>query len=459
MRTHTTQLGFFLIALIGLLLTGVLLTAAQDTTNPEEVCRILLETFYTQATEACLGKPDDQICNGGNPPIGEPAGPIGNSLTSVGALVPVNLVTAITSTAFAADGSSGGLVWLRATEKQLHALLIGDVVVQDVTPQGTEFPVWHSMIVQTGAASPECDLLPRNTFAAQNSVPGVTTRIVVNGISLDLLGTALVQTEGNTTTIIALGGQINVIAGGGSQELFAGQQTQVSHNPGDFTRAFASPTLPMPFDWNRVRNFPVELLDRATQLPQPGFVSTEGTVNLRAGPSTDYGILEQIPPETTMTILGANPIGDWYHVRLPWGNTGWVYAELVRRNHGVITAIYTATPPPPQRYGNLAHTGRIFAPEGANLRIAPHANFASIYSLPQGQEVILLARSPYSPWVKVDAGGVIGWVALITLDTQAIVESLPVDYDVPQPPEPPTLTPFMGGGNAFPDPNCYPNCN
>ena len=44
-----------------------------------------------------------------------------------------------------------------------------------------------------------------------------------------------------------------------------------------------------------------------------------------------------------------------------------------------------------------------------------------------------------------------GWLALVTLDTEVVVDALPVDYDVPPPPLP-TQAPGSFG-NAFPDPN------
>lgn len=458
----TTRLTLFVLISTTLLLAGALMSVVQ-TQDTGASCAMLLEAFYTTASEACLGKPHGQVCNGGNPPIAEPSGPVSNSLAPVGALVSANIVTALTSTAFADDGSSGGLVWLRAEEKQLHALLVGDVVLRDVTPEGGEFPAWQSMIVQTGTTVSACDAAPSNTFVIQNALPGIITRVVVNGISIDLLGTAAIQTDENATFVTAIGGEIRVIAGGQTREMLAGQEVEVPHEPGDYSRVSGAPSALVPFHFNRVRNFPVELLDRPARLPQPGFVSTEGAVNLRAGPSTNYGVLGQVPAGTTMTILGRNPVGDWYHVRLPSGNTGWLFAELLRRNHGVITDIYTATPLPPQRYGNLGSVGRVVSPDGVNMRSAPDVSFAALFTLPQGQEVTLVARSPYNPWVKVDVGGIVGWVSLISLDTQVIIESLMVDYDVPPPPVPPTAPPPTAvpgsWGSAFPDPSCYPNCN
>jgi hypothetical protein len=76
--------------------------------------------------------------------------------------------------------------------------------------------------------------------------------------------------------------------------------------------------------------------------------------------------------------------------------------------------------------------------------------FGLIVTLPVGSSVNLIERSPYSPWVKVENGGIVGWAALIALETQAVINALPIDYDVPPPPAP-TRVPGSFG-NAFPDP-------
>jgi uncharacterized protein YraI len=95
----------------------------------------------------------------------------------------------------------------------------------------------------------------------------------------------------------------------------------------------------------------------------------------------------------------------------------------------------------------------VVAPSGGNLRQAPDVQFPIVDTLDQGKVVELLARSPYSPWVKVDAGGQVGWMALITVETDTVIGFLPIDYDVPLPPGP-TATPIFafGGGHAYPDP-------
>jgi hypothetical protein len=54
------------------------------------------------------------------------------------------------------------------------------------------------------------------------------------------------------------------------------------------------------------------------------------------------------------------------------GQTGWMFAELLRRNHDEITAVYVETPVPPQRSGKLGTAARISAPAGVLLLSAPY---------------------------------------------------------------------------------------
>ncbi|GAB4513853.1 MAG: hypothetical protein OHK0046_15120 [Anaerolineae bacterium] len=420
-------------------------------------CSAAMVNFYTSASELCLAGPDGHICNGGNPPLAEPQGPVSNSLASAGALVPVDAVQMVNTTAFAADGSSGGVAWLRVAETGTRGVLMGDVMVRDATPEGVGFPKWTAMEVETRNSAPTCQTAPSSAFVLQTSTAGQAVRVVVNGVSLDLNGTVMIQTEGDETLFMTLEGELRVIANGQTQGMVAGQQARAAHAPSDYSTAVGPPGMPEPFDNARVQNFPIALLDRAIRLPQPGFVRTEGAVNMRTEPNTNAPIILQVPAGTIMTILGRNTPGDWYHVRLPSGETGWMFAELLVRSHGAISAVYEATPVPPQRFGTLGTAARVISPTGVTLRSAPDVGFSALSSLQPDTQVELLARSPYSPWVKINTGdGTVGWVALISLDTRAIIESLPVDYNVPPPPEP-TPIPGLWGG-AFPDPSCYPNC-
>lgn len=453
-------------ALCGVVLIASALAQEQEapTPTPDGVtvingndCSTPLSQFWLNASNACVGKEFGFVCNGGASPQVEPQGAIANSLSAVGALVETNFVDSVRTPALQGDGQNGGIAWLRVAAPdslvQYSALMVGDVLVRNVTPEG--FPRWQSLVVQTFPAPQRCELGPVSSLVIQ-SLPNQSARVVVNGVSLDLRGTVVIQTEGNITHFMSVAGEMGLIAAGNRQDLLAGQEVSLPYPEGDFSRPSGVPGVPIVFQRVRVDHLPIPLFDRPIQVPQAGFAVTLGPVNMRTAPSTDAGVIIQVQTGERMTILGKNPAGDWYHVRRASGETGWMFAELLGGQVGEIGNVYLETPQPLQRLGDLGFKARVIAPNGITLRSAPDLGFSPLTSLPFGQDVTLMARSPYSPWVKIDASGTIGWAPLIGLETRAIVDAIPVDYDVPPPPAPTRIPGSFGG--AFPDPNCYPNC-
>ena len=442
----------FVILVASVLLSLFVIGAAAQSEAPavsDAACAPLLESIWTTATAACVAGPVGYACNGGGAPAVEPAGPVASALASVGALVELPVVNALQTPAVSVETQTGGVAWLRLPEpERVTALLVGGVAVENVTPP--DFPAWKSMRVVTALEPPACAAAPRSALVVQTP-PGVGAGIVINGASLVLNGTVMVQTGEAATLFIALAGQSRVLALGQEQALITGQQVSVPHAPGEYNTPTGPPSFAQPLDAALIQGFPVALLDQPIALPQPGYVATAGQVNLRAAPSTTADLLLQVPAGAVLSVLGRNPAGDWLHVRLDNGDTGWMFAELLQQYTGSVQAVYEATPAPPQRYGVLGQTARVIAPAGLNLRAAPEVTFGILLTLPLGTEVTLLARSPYSPWVKVRAGETVGWAALITLETQALIDALPIDFDVPPPP-PPTRIPGSFG-NAFPDPS------
>ncbi len=449
----TKGIGALLIAvLIGLI--GSAGINAQDTTAVSSAnCAPVLEAIWTAASDACIGGPVGFFCNGGAAPQVEPAGAVSNALSPIGSLVEVGVVQAIRTSSVSAEGGTGGLVWLRPDAPVRYTgLMIGNVTIWNITPP--DFPAWQSTIVQTGSNVSSCGAVPRSAYIIQAPF-GQPANIAINGVSVTLGGTLLIQTEGDSATIFSsLSGVSGIYAAGQQQVVRPGQEVIVSYSPGNLGAPIAPPAPPQPLDQALVFNLPVALLDRPIILPQPGFVQTDGAVNLRVAPSTDAGVIVQVPPGQILSVLGRNPNGDWYHVRLDSGETGWMFANLLTQNLGTISAVYEATPLPPQRYGDLGRVATVVAPAGVNMRNAPDVAFGVVTLVPDGAKVTLLARSPYSPWVKVDFNGVQGWLALITLQTQSVIDALPIDYNVPPQPAPPEPTTPPGSfGNAFPDPN------
>lgn len=433
----------------GLLLGSILVHAQSDDTQVSDAaCAPALETIWTAASEACIGRPQGFVCNGGAVPVVAPEGPVSNALAPTGALVEVQVIEAIQTPALTVENSSGGVAWLRLPAPlTITGLMVGNVRAQNVSLPN--FPPWQSIIVQTANETPVCGIAPQNALILQ-TILGQPVNIVVNGASLIFDGTVIVQTRPDETLFVAISGRSRIVALGQEQTLFTGQQISVPYAPEDFSTPAGGPSVAAPLDMTRIQHLPVALLDRPLSLPQPGYVATAGQVNMRAEPTVNGMLLGQIPANQIMSILGRNPTGDWFHVRLDTGETGWVFAELVLQYTGSIEAVYEATPIPPQRYGISGLTATVLPAAGVNLRTAPEVTFPAIATLRTGTELILVARSPYSPWVKVQVGDLEGWVALITLETDAVLEALPIDYDVPPPP-PPTRIPGSFG-NAFPDP-------
>lgn len=426
----------------------------EPTIDPVMMCDAVLENLYTSASNLCLAGPSEYFCNGGLPPISEPEGPVANALTVQGALVEAQALDSVRTMPLASN-NSGGIAWLRLEEEVLmDVLMIGDLKITNATQPNSDLPKWQSFTVESQTVDSNCDDVIETGMAVIQGLYGQTTRIVVNGVSVDLNGTVVVLTQDTITKFIALEGRVRLITFGQPTILNAGQQLNITYHPGDWTSPAGLAGNPEVLEYDLIKNLPVVLFDRPVELPQPGFVQTEGRVNMRTEPDINSQLLYQVPAGETMSVLGVSTDREWYHIRLGNGETGWMSAELLVQNVGIIQHVYDITPVPPQRYGELASQASIIVGQGGNLREAPDVGFSVMETIPYGAEVELLARSPYSPWVKVDTGDGVGWMALITLETESVISSLPVDYTVPLPPRPTAVPSFgFGGGHAYPDPN------
>lgn len=422
-------------------------TSTPDQTQLQAQCDSDLTAVYTTASEMCLDKPDGYVCNGGAAPAVEPTGPIANALGNPGSTVEAALLDVVHTPAL----SRGGLAYVRLGEGiQISALLVGDVELRNTTPAG--FPKWKNFTVRTTATTSNCGAAPTSAFVVQGEY-GQRASVVINGVSVDLNGTVVIITEGDTTRFISLEGLLRLIVNGTAYSLYAGQEIDVLY-PADNLNSPLQAQEASPLTWSLIEHLPVVLLDRPVLLPQPGYVETAGNVNMRAEPRENSQLIYQVPSGQVLDVLGQSSDLDWYHIRLGNGETGWMRADLLNGRLGTISLSYDVTPLPPQRFGALGSRAVISAAQGGNLRQGPDTYFNTITTLPTGTEIELIARSAYSPWVKVRGGGSEGWLALITLETQSVIAFLTVDYDAPLPPRP-TSTPVFqfGGGHAYPNPN------
>ncbi len=423
----------------------------------EASCEDALEAQFEVASDRCLAGPSGYFCSGGRPPIVEPAAA---AVGEPGALAEAAAIDSLRSPSF--EGArGGGLVWLRLEERLLvNALLIGDVRIENRTPADSANPKWRSITVQSGDKPSDCAAAPEIGALVLQSVYGRSAILNINGVSAEVNGSLIVMTQGDTTRFIAIEGQILLVAYGQTVRMNVGQQLNWRYRDGDWTKPEHLPGSPVLLDIDLIERLPITLFDRPLPIPLPGYAQTQGGVNMRAAPDINSRLLFQVPAGETMSVLGVSSDRRWLHIRLGNSETGWMSAELLARNLGEIGSVYDLTPEPPQRLGIYAELATVNVAAGGNLREAPDTAFRIRRGLPFGMQVKLLARSPYSPWVKVNADGDIGWMALFTLTTKAVISSLPIDYEVPLPPvaqAAPTATPSSsffsyGGGHAYPDP-------
>ncbi len=187
-------------------------------------------------------------------------------------------------------------------------------------------------------------------------------------------------------------------------------------------------------------------------LPFPAFSQavTTGKVtnnaNLRAGPATSYAILGKAPAGQTVTIVGQDDSGDWYHLT----NGQWIAAFLVDTGTSVPPLVPTATklvtntlilistavisaglkstilvptstptvqatpsPLPTVASIPLAPSKSVTALRDANLRSGPSTSYPVTGSVSSGQTLTLTGRNADSSWFQLTSGA---WIAAFLLN-------------------------------------------
>lgn len=116
---------------------------------------------------------------------------------------------------------------------------------------------------------------------------------------------------------------------------------------------------------------------------------THAAVYIRSGPGVSYPITGKAAENDTYTVLQKD--GDWFQIRLPSGNTGWIADWLVE------TGISSA---------KQAEQGKITA-DRLRIRKAPDKSAAIIGTL-EKNAAVTVAKTEGS-WVYIESGNVSGW--------------------------------------------------
>ena len=135
------------------------------------------------------------------------------------------------------------------------------------------------------------------------------------------------------------------------------------------------------------------------------YVEDEG-LKLRAGPDTDYPIVENLPRGSVVTLIGESQTHGgyvWWQVRSASGNEGWA----VEAADGLSTLV----PIPALRVGSYAEV--YVEDEGLKLRSGPGTDYPIIENLPRRSIITLVGepqvRGGYVWWQVRSASGNEGW--------------------------------------------------
>jgi uncharacterized protein YgiM (DUF1202 family) len=164
-------------------------------------------------------------------------------------------------------------------------------------------------------------------------------------------------------------------------------------------------------------------------------------MNIRTGPGIEYEIIGQAFFGNTFPVIERSYTGNWLHVDLGNGRTGWLFHALVTEYSASGTpivgnpAIQDTTPGqgggaiPQNNLGQgggalpVTTTNVVIAVDlsvfnstigvfaNVNMRIGPGTNYRVIWVLPYDQRAVPVARNATGSWILVQYNGYEGWVS------------------------------------------------
>ncbi len=168
-------------------------------------------------------------------------------------------------------------------------------------------------------------------------------------------------------------------------------------------------------------------VDSSLEVPEwVEVVGIDEALNVRAGPSSSFDRVAQVPPGETLRVLGgaeSDEGGLWLQVIFGGDTEGWVFAQYTSQiARPTPTPLPTPTPvgtptPLPADDGGGEGGGaelRVVAPDGLNLRDAPGLDTEVIAELDDGDRVQATGRTDTADgrdWTEVRVDGRTGWVA------------------------------------------------
>ena len=138
----------------------------------------------------------------------------------------------------------------------------------------------------------------------------------------------------------------------------------------------------------------------ATALTYPFLTTTKDSVRLRASASAGATVLENIPANTQVEVLGKT--GSYYQVKFA-GRKGYVLGEFLKTD---AESIVKVTPEPMETVSEYPYT--TVTREKVNLRASRSVRGTLLKKIPQGAQITVNANG--TTWAEVEYAGLSGYV-------------------------------------------------
>ncbi|WP_169726449.1 SH3 domain-containing protein [Desulfotruncus alcoholivorax] len=162
------------------------------------------------------------------------------------------------------------------------------------------------------------------------------------------------------------------------------------------------------------------------------------TLNVRNGPGTTYNIVKQVKAGDKLEVVSNS--NNWYKVKLPDGNTGWVAGWLVTINNTVTQApaqqpAQQTVQQNPKQQPTIIKQATLTA-SNVNVREGPGTSYKAIAKLNNGGKYNVLGIN--GQWLKISLpGGKSGWIAGWLASVTVIPANPPATTQQPQQPQKP----------------------
>lgn len=172
--------------------------------------------------------------------------------------------------------------------------------------------------------------------------------------------------------------------------------------------------------------------EEGTQTFVPQAFVTTSFANIRTGPSVGYSIVEVLPYNTGMNLIGRNVDGVWVKVRLESGREGWISTTVIQANVAifslpvgtvdvnepaptVVPPVGPSNSPLPVPLNPSGNTAIVIA-ESLNVRGSPSIGSFVVATVQLYNPVIMLARTGDNSWTRIRMStGQEGWVSSVFL--------------------------------------------